>query len=223
VSWRFLSYPLDGSAFGYGNGERLRMRQVKSIARGDSSNNTYIEMPAHYGTHIDFPYHFHQDGKTLSEYAAKDFVFHRVAIVEMQAPVSDLLIRPQHLPLAGCHPDTDFLIVKTGFCYQRWTEAYWQRGYGFHPDTAPYIKERLPQVRAIGFDLISLSSYQHRAVGRAAHRAFLIDHEMLIVEEMDLRTIESHTPIDQLIVAPLLLARADGAPCTVLAHIQRHD
>ncbi len=219
MRWQFLSYPLDGTAFAYGNGKRFQIRQVRSIAKGDSSNNTYFEMPTHYGTHLDCPYHFHPRGKTLSDYEAADFVFDWVGIISIDKEPEDRLIRPPDLRLDGCPPRTDFLIVKTGFCYKRNTDEYWERGLGFHPRTASYIKSKLPEVRAIGFDLISLSSYQHREIGRTAHKAFLIEHGILIVEELDLRDIDAATRIERLIVAPLLLKNADGAPCTVMAHI----
>lgn len=39
--------------------------QVQAIASGDSCNLTNITMCAHNGTHIDAPYHFYEDGRTI--------------------------------------------------------------------------------------------------------------------------------------------------------------
>ena len=45
---------------------------------------------------------------------------------------------------------------------------------GFDIGTARYIKKTFPHIRAIAFDLISLSSYQNREIGRLTHKEFLL-------------------------------------------------
>jgi len=67
-------------------------------------------------------------------------------------------------------------------------------------------------------DLISVSSYSNRAEGRKAHHAFLNPREgapILLIEDMKLDTDESFKKV---IVAPLLIDKADGSPCTVMAY-----
>jgi kynurenine formamidase len=67
-------------------------------------------------------------------------------------------------------------------------------------------------------DLISVSSYCNRLEGRKAHYAFLNPEEgepILLIEDMKL---DIDGPIDKVIVAPLLIDKADGSPCTVIAH-----
>ncbi len=218
MSWQYLSYPLNGEAFGYGNGKRFKIDFVRSMCCGDTSNNSEFSMPTHYGTHIDFPFHFSDQGIKSTDYEAQDFVFNTVSIVDLSTapPIDDLIIRAAHLPLAHLNPNTDFLIVKTGFTHKRSSNEYWEYGYGFHPETADHLKTHFPKIRAIGFDLISLNSYQHRPLGRAAHKAFLVKNNILILEELDLRNINADTHIKTLIAAPLLLDKADGAPCTIL-------
>ena len=67
-------------------------------------------------------------------------------------------------------------------------------------------------------DLISVSSYSNRLEGRKAHHAFLNPEEgdpILLIEDMKLDTVG---PFSKIIVAPLLIDKADGVPCTVIAH-----
>lgn len=218
-NWRFLSYQLNSDAFGYGNGDRFEMSQIRSMCCGDTSNNSAFKMPTHYGTHIDYPFHFSDKGKTSSDYQPKDFIFDQVGIIEIEGDVENYLIRNINLNLNQINKNCQFLIIKTGFCSKRHTQDYWEYGFGFHPKTASYLKQALPHLKAIGFDLISLNSYQNRPIGREAHKAFLIENDILILEEMDLINITKSTKINQLIVAPLLLEKADGAPCTIFANI----
>jgi len=224
MSWKFLSYPLNDKAFGYGNGDRFKLNAVRSICCGDTSNNSAFQMPSHYGTHIDFPFHFSDQGKKSSDFKASDFVFNQVGIAFLKdsLPVKDYLIQGENLNLDNVHKNCELLIVKTGFCAKRYSDEYWEKGYGFHKETAAFLKENFPSLRCIAFDLISLNSYQNRPHGREAHLEFLITHSILIVEDVDLNEIHPKTKIKQAIVAPLYIENADGAPCTIIAEIDEN-
>lgn len=222
MNWLYLSYPLNDQTFGYGNGERFKLKSVRSMCCGDTSNNSVFSMPTHFGTHIDFPFHFDSEGKKSSDYKAEDFVFKNVQIVDISSvQIEGYLIQNEHLNEVVPNKETDFLIVKTGFCTKRHLDEYWEKGLGFHPECAAYLKKRLPNLKVIGFDLISLNSYQERPTGRIAHKAFLIEQDILILEEMNLEKINVSTQIEEMIVAPLQLENADGAPCTVLTKIKK--
>lgn len=49
-------------------------RILNKIADGDICNLTGITMCAHNGTHVDAPYHFYRDGKTIDEIELGKFV-----------------------------------------------------------------------------------------------------------------------------------------------------
>ena len=162
-------------------------------------------------------FNFSDDGLKSSGYKAGDFIFNSVDIVDISdITIHDLIIRSEHLNFDSLDDNADFLIIKTGFTNKRYQDEYWEKGYGFHPETANHIKQHFPQIKAIGFDLISLNSYQHRPLGREAHKAFLVENNILIIEELDLRNLDATDKIKTLIAAPLLLENADGAPCTIL-------
>ena len=220
-NWIFLSYPLNDKAFGYGNGERFKLNKLSDMSTGSSSNNTSFQMPTHYGTHIDFPFHFAIDGKKSTDYNAGDFVFENVAVIEINSStVKDYLININDLhKVQLLKKNTDLLIVKTGFCAKRYTDEYWEKGLGFHLETADFLKQNLPNLRAIGFDLISLNSYQQRAHGREAHKEFLKKNDVLIIEELDLNKVTETTNINKVIVSPLYMEDADGAPVTIFAEV----
>ena len=222
-NWIYLSYPLSTGLSGYGNGQRLTINQIRSIDKGDTSNNTEFCMPSHLGTHIDFPYHFSSNGKTIDDYNPNFFSFEKVSIINLELinKIEDYLIKPEHLVnvIDDCSINTDLLLLKTGFCDKRSTEEYWKYGYGIGLGVAVLLKQNFPLLRAIGFDLISLNSYQRRETGRKSHKEFLIDQNILIIEDMNLSKINATSKFNQLIVAPLNISGSEGAPVTVFANI----
>lgn len=221
--WIFLSYILSISLSNYGNGKRIKIENVKSQKNGDSSNNTEISFPSHFGTHVDFPMHFNLKGKSLNDYTANDFIFNNIKIIDFtNIDFDDYLIGLKDLENLKIERNEkiDFLIVKTGYCEFRDTEKYWKNGLGFDVGTANFLTDTFPNLRAIGFDLISLSSYQKRDIGRRAHKEYLIKNDLLIVEDVDLRNISKETKIKELIVSPLRFEHAEGTPVTLIAKIE---
>jgi kynurenine formamidase len=69
----------------------------------------------------------------------------------------------------------------------------------------------------MGFDLVSLSSVEHREEGRAAHRQLLIGRNFVIVEDMRLSELTDSPK--RLFVVPVFLDGVDGMPCTVIAEL----
>lgn len=54
--------------------EPPRAEQVLSVEKGDVCNLSVLHMCAHNGTHIDAPFHFLKDGKTVDEMPLEGFV-----------------------------------------------------------------------------------------------------------------------------------------------------
>ena len=56
-------------------GDPLPIReQTLFIRNGDVCNLTSFSMCAHNGTHVDSPFHFYKDGKTIDEVSLERFV-----------------------------------------------------------------------------------------------------------------------------------------------------
>ena len=69
-------------------------------------------------------------------------------------------------------------------------------------------------------DFISVTSRLNRDEGREAHREFLGNHyssdPIVLIEDMSLKNYPNY--FSQVIILPLMISKADGAPCTVIAH-----
>lgn len=218
-SWISLSHNLNNKTPTYGDGEGLVLEKTRDMCLGHSSNNSKISMPLHLGTHIDFPKHFCIEGKTSSDYAIADFIYHKIGYAELKN-MTDLIIRNVNFEFKNIEENCEFLIIKTGFENKRNTKEFWENGYGFSPETAKFLKNKFPNLKSIGFDLISLNSYQHREMGREAHKEYLIENDILIIEDMKLSNINKDTMLKKVIVVPLMIENVDGLPVTILAKCQ---
>ena len=214
----YLSHHISNETPLYGNEKGIKISPVKQIQSGDSCNTLNLSFPNHIGTHIDFPYHFNQGGKTINDYPASYWHFDHVEMVDLSGKVVDSQIIDLTIFPNIENIETDLLLIKTGYGKYRGTDRYTLTPPGLSADLALFFRNRFPKLRCIGMDLISVSSYTNREEGRKAHHAFLNPDKsepILLIEDMNLNV---DGPFNTVIVAPLLIDNADGAPCTVLAY-----
>lgn len=222
-----LSYFLNPQTPAYGNGEGPVFEPDKQMCCGDSCNTLKISMSNHHGTHLDAPLHFDPDGKSLSDYPADFWYCKNVILLDCPLDEGEILT-PEKLGeclsrLDNLEKDNvDALILKTGWSKRRGSEEYMLKPPGFHSDLADYLRSEFGQLKFFGFDVISLSSFTNRPMGRIAHKTFLAQKpEILILEDLNLNSVESMAfdGIENLLIAPLMIEKGDGAPCTVFANL----
>jgi kynurenine formamidase len=205
----YLSYFIDEQTPVYGGTkDTIKIKRLRSIDSGDNSNNLELRFPGHIGTHIDFPYHFSNAGKKLEDYPASFWIFHKVGFINCD--IAEVKSSIKVLP-----SDIECLILKTGFSVHRGADVYWAAQPVIPAIFADHFKEKFPKLRVFGFDLISLTSKLDRAEGKKAHLQFLIQNDILILEDMNLQQI--NTAPSKLIISPLQIKSADGVPCNVIA------
>lgn len=214
----YLSYFIDEQTPLYGGEQAVFIEKRSEISKGASSNTKYLKIPNHLGTHIDFPNHFSDSGKTINDYPASFWRFQNVYVISYKAKndeiINENLINKQEIPL-----DTEFIILNTGFGGYRESDIYWNNNPGLSPQLAKVLKTKCPNLKAIGFDFISVSSYQNRMLGREAHKEFLLQNDILIIEDMNLDGIKDKS-IKSIIALPLQIKKVDGAPITIIAEYE---
>ena len=218
---RLLSYPLSPETPMYGGGPGPEILQTRSIDSGDSSNSLSIHISNHTGTHIDCPAHFDSAGKKITDYPPDYWYSSTTACITIDyIPTEGELINPEslHRPVSISGSERAVLL-RTGWCDRRSEPRYREKPPGLGIGLADWIRENFPSACFFGFDLISASSFLHRETGREVHREFL-KHErpILLIEDMDLRTIGRLPPGD-LLLSPLFISGADAAPVTVWTDI----
>lgn len=214
-NWLRLSHILSRKTPAYGNGPGFTIESVRSMCRGDTCNSVHLSFSNHLGSHVDAPRHFIKEGKAVDDYLISEWIFNKAYLIEVKAEAGEVLgIEKVDQALEGC-VDADLLLIRTGFEMYRDQENYWANSPGFSSLLANYLVERLPTLSAIGFDTISLTSYQNREIGREAHRAFL-GAGLRIFEDLSLAKAPAGN-LQFVMALPLIFENADGAPCTMVA------
>jgi kynurenine formamidase len=166
---------------------------------------------------VDVPRHFIENGKSISDLSAEEWIFRFPLIHDVQVRNRDL-ITTKMLSNIEKQEKTDILLLRTGLEKERYRESYWKDGPGLAPELAEFFIQCFPQLRAVGIDFISISSLAHREQGRKAHREFL-KRDILLFEDMSLKHVLSGNSLKKVIALPLRFLSGDGAPCSVIAHV----
>lgn len=227
MKYRLLSYPINEDTPVHKSLPVPGIIPFSQISKGDDFNSVIISIHNHTGTHIDAPKHFLDDGKPISEYLLDELVFKKPIIVDC-LKLDGLLIKPENLQHAShMLKNSDCLLLHTGFWQYRSEERYLTFNPGIASETIQWIREEYPNIRCIGIDSVSISSFQHRSDGVEAHIvAFRIKNglgePLLLIEDLNLSTLSNlpNSKLKSVIVLPWQVSGIDGAPCTVLAEIE---
>jgi len=158
------------------------------------------------------------DGRAVSHLRPEELFFNAPALIDIPKDAGEILTRKELEDFYDMISAADILLLRTGF--QRYRdrnpEVFINKGPCLGAEAARYLRS-FPRLRALGVDMISISSPIHRDEGRRAHRELLSRDDFLIIEDMDL--MEKPREIRRLILAPLMVEIMDSSPCLVLAEI----
>lgn len=214
-----LSHILKQDTPSYGNRDKVIIRVNSSIKAGETANSSCLVLSNnHIGTHIDVPRHFSIDGKRTIDYPIEDYMFEKCQVIDLPK-TNACLICPNDFDTIDIDSGIELLLIRTGYESLRGQDAYWNDNPGLAPELADYLRERFPNLRCVGFDFISVTSWKHRAEGRLAHKAFLAPEngskEIWAIEDMSLK--DAPTIIKRVVVAPLMVEDGNGTAVTVIA------
>lgn len=211
----YLSHFISHATPLYAGASGISIIPTKQIKKGDSCNALQLTFPNHASTHVDFPKHFSEGGKSINDYQPQFWIFQAVTAVDYHAAPGEIIAITSLLEKIP--RQTDLLLLRTGFQRVRHTQQYTQENPGLAPESARALKQRCPALKAIGMDFISASSFTNREVGHEAHKRFLLDHDILLIEDMNLESITGE--IKKVLGFPLLVQDADGVPVTMVAEM----
>jgi kynurenine formamidase len=216
-----LSHKLSESTPFYEGLARPRLERLYDLSRGDACNSFYLRTSNHCGTHVDGPWHFNPDGRRISDYDIGELVFTRPAIVDVAAGAGHLILSEDLHALNGVRTDCDILLLRTRFgAFRDDAAKYVNDSPGFSRSAAETVIEKLPALRALAVDFMSVADLRHAEQGAEAHRVFLgcsgySDRNVLLIEDARLPA-DLRIP-DRVIVVPWFFEGLDSAPCTMIA------
>ncbi len=197
-----ISVPLARESIIYPGDPSFLREAVYSLAAGDISEVSKLELSAHTGTHLDFPAHFFAGAGTVEQYPVEKFIL-AAQVVSLADPVavrrSDLEGKPIKEGRA--------LLFKT----VNSVSGLLNRG-SFSPeyvylteDAAGFCIEK--KAPLVGLDYLSVEKY-----GKSdypVHRKLLAEG-ILILENIDLKPVPEGDYL--LFCFPLKIARGEASP-----------
>jgi len=185
---------------------KVELKQVTFIPKGDSCNISHLAMSVHAGTHVDAPYHFLNDGKTV-ETLPLEALIGAVCVIQV-ADAVDKLTRAV-LEHAEIPEDAERILFKTR------NSAIWAREKTFQnefvaitADGAEWLSAR--NLRLIGMDYLSVAPFGDAT---DTHQT-LLRKGIVLLEGVNLSQIKPGCY--ELFCLPLKLSKSDGAPARVV-------
>lgn len=181
--------------------------RVTRMEDGKHNNVSRMAMGVHVGTHVDAPYHFIADGKTI-ESLKLDVLVGPTEVIEL--PWVEDQITAADLERAGFSGGVERLLLKT-----RNTE-YWEKPdlpfqedfVSLAPDGAALLVKR--GVKLIGIDYFSIAPFNDSV---PTHRE-LLGAEVVVLEGINLSAVPAGRY--QLYCLPMKLGGSDGAPARAI-------
>lgn len=182
-------------------GDKLPSIEPAATIANQGWNALRYSFGTHFATHIDAPFHMMQDGKKLTDFPPETFIGEAIVIdVRSQSIIRHNLEEVR---------EGDFVFFHTGHI-KNINGDYFVGNPVISPATAQLLVDK--KVRIVGLD-----SFTPDGAPYNEHKLFF-RNDILIVENLvGLETLP--TQRFSVIIAPLKIDQADGAPCRVFALI----
>ncbi len=179
----------------------VQLQRFSKIEEGESANVSSVSMSVHSGTHMDAPYHFVRQGKTIDALPLEVLIGPAQVV---QVPNAVGVITRQ--VILGCEikPGVERVLFKTRNS-QFWPGKEFRTDFvGVDEGGAQALVEM--KVRLVGIDYLSIAPYN---ASRPTHE-ILLSHEIAVLEGCALSQVEAG--FYTLIALPTKFGTADGAP-----------
>jgi len=221
--YKRLSYDLTEQAPGWPGNPTIKVEPYGLISEGKNCNEFRMMLFNHFGSHMDGPRHFNDEGPRLGELPLERFIFERPLLLDIPKTYKEMVTVEDLQAYEEQIKKADLLMIRSGFSSQR-TEnplGYAVEGPAIHSEACKYMMDYFPNLKAVAMDWISLASYSHQGDGVLAHQYLLgkyHDHYICIIEDLNFSGLQADT-IQKVFSVPLFVQGIDSAPVTVLAEI----
>lgn len=203
VTYFDISLPIRDGMLSWPSDPDVSLKSFKTVAE-KGNNVTKLETGTHFGTHIDAPKHFSDEGIGVDKIPPQKLLG-PVVVIDLTG-ISGNLILPEHLPASV---PASRIIFKTA----NTTNDLLRK-----PFTEDYVAlsgEAAEELAGAGVELVGVDylSIQRRGDDKRAHTA-LLDQNIVIIEGLFLQNVPAGEY--ELIALPLRIKDGDGAPARVL-------
>ena len=221
-----VSYPIRDDAPGWPGNEIFEIEYVRRIDEGAVSNACVFRMHEHYGTHMDAPFHFNNNGPKMAELPFDWFFSERPLLLDIPKDGLELLEPEDFEPYAKQIAQADYLFIRTGFQRFRDTDPkkYQMESPAISPAGCEYLVKTFGgTLKVVGFDTQSLGNASDTTgAGVEAHHWMLgcyTEHFITVIEDMDLKDVPADTPLLAAGCIPLRMIGTDSSPVTAWVEV----
>ncbi|MDO8492707.1 MAG: cyclase family protein [bacterium] len=181
---------------------RLRLKNICSIKKGDSANDTKIEMSLHTGTHLDAPRHFFSGGQSIDKMPLQIFIGPAfVAYLPKVKKITAYDLEKLHLPRGVSR-----LLFRTSnsLLWKKRISKFQKNYVGLTADAAMWLSKR--KIKLVGVDYLSVSAFDETV---PVHR-ILLKKGIALLEGINLGGVKQG--VYQLICFPVKISNLEAAP-----------
>jgi arylformamidase len=201
------------------------VRPRSRMSSGGESNTTVFCHYLHNGTHVDAPFHFWDEGRSIDEIPIEDFFYHRPLLIEKQLKKGELLSRMDLESYGSRLKRCDILLICTGYWKLRGeTEKYCDDFPALSEEAARFVRLELPQLKAVAIDTLSIESpIQGPKTDFKVHKTLLSGElhgtrTLLIYEDVNLGRLVGKK-IKRIYAFPLRIRGLDASPVNMVAEV----
>jgi arylformamidase len=201
-----LTTPISENTVMFPGDPHFKSEQVRSLVDGASFNLCCFTMGNHTGTHIDFPAHVLEGGKTSSDYKIHDLIGSCFII---EVPDHCLSITPSFVEKQDILLH-DFVFFKTSNSRLSKEDKFTNQYVFIEPEAAVALVNK--GVKIVGIDYISVDQYEAESL--PVHHT-LLSNDILIVEGLELSNVPAGRC--KVSIMPINIKHMDGLPARVIA------
>ncbi|MBA2650847.1 MAG: cyclase family protein [Tatlockia sp.] len=204
-----LTAPITANTVGYPGDPRFSTENVVSLESGSQFHLCHMHLGNHTGTHIDFPAHVVQGGKTSSDFPIQSLIGSGLII---EVPDTEMSITKHFIKSLESICQNDFVFFKTANSKISKQAEFTEKYVFINPDAAEELIKK--GVKVVGIDYINVDSYD--AENLPVHHS-LLSNNILIVEGLELKG----APLGrcEIYIMPINIPEMDGLPVRVIAKL----
>ena len=217
----FLNFPLSADGPNPPAIPKPEFTPFMILAKGQDANVTTINVVSHTGTHVDAPSHVIEDGITITDFTADEFIFNHPVVFDLSLQDEQIVIPEHFFSLVEKGRYADLILFRFGYGKVRSTDPqrYSQKCPGFGIESANYLLKNFPTIRCVGMDVPSLACISALDKTMKAHNVLLAGNNgrFLVIEDMNLD--QDLAGLKRVILAPWFIKGLDGGPATVFGEV----
>ncbi len=195
-----ISMPVDDNIVVWEDDFKPEIKRYSKIEAGDLSNTSFIRMDLHTGTHIDFPYHFLEDGKKSHDYTIDHFIMD-VLVVEIKKDIiNNKVLKQIKIP-----ETVEGILFKTKNNILYKLSNFSNHYTCLDSSGANYLIDK--HLKLVGIDYLSIEKQGNSEF--PVHKA-LLSHNILILEGLYLENIKEG--IYRLYAIPMKINNVEALP-----------